>query len=163
MGVFAGTIGAVLKNYQTIVNIVCGITVILFGLNYLELLKLKIFKSKNTEAKKITGVFSAFIFGIIFALNLTPCIGAFLGSALMMASASGSILKGLLMLLIYSIGLGIPIIISAILIKKLKTVFNFIKRNYKVINNISGIFLIIIGILIAFGIMNNILHFFINA
>lgn len=62
--------------------------------------------------------------------------------------------------MVYSVGLGIPIIVSAILINKLKTVFDFIKKNYKTINNICGIFLIIIGILIALGIMNNILHFF---
>ena len=88
MGVFAGTIGSILKNYQTAVNIICGAIIIIFGLNYLEIIKIKIFKNNNTTAKKITGVFSAFIFGIIFALNLTPCVGAFLGSALMMASAS---------------------------------------------------------------------------
>ena len=161
LGTFAGTIGAILKNYQNIVNIICGIIVIIFGLNYLEFIDIKIFKGINRKEHNINSIFSAFLFGIVFSINLTPCVGAFLGSALMIASVSGTVLKGISLLLTYSLGLGIPIIISAVLIKKLNTVFNFIKKNYKIINNICGIFLIIIGILMAFGIMNNILYSFI--
>ncbi len=161
LGVFAGTIGSLLKNYQNIVNIVCGVVVILFGLNYLEFINIRIFKGRNNNNKKIAGIFSAFIFGVVFAVNLTPCIGAFLGSALMMASVSGTVLKGVSLLFVYSLGLGIPIIISAFLIKKLNSVFNFIKKHYKIINNICGTFLIIIGITIAFGVMNNLLYSFV--
>lgn len=161
LGIFAGTIGTVLKNYQNIVNIVCGIIVILFGLNYLEFINIKIFKGINTNKRKINGIFSAFLFGIIFSINLTPCIGAFLGSALMLASTSGTIIKGVSLLFVYSLGLGIPIIISAILIKKLNSVFNFIKKNYKIINSICGVFLIIIGILMILGIMNKVMYSFV--
>ena len=160
MGVFAGTLGGLLREYQTIVNVICGIIVILFGLNYLEFINIKLFKSGSKKQTKITGLFSAFLFGIIFSINLTPCVGAFLGSALMMASTSGSVLKGALLLLVYSLGLGIPIIISAFLIKKLTGVFNFIKKHYKVINSICGVFLIIIGIAIMFGFMNKLLYAF---
>ncbi len=161
LGIFAGTIGGLLKNYQNIVNIICGIIVIIFGLNYLEFINIRIFKSKGKNNKKITGVFSAFIFGVIFSMNLTPCVGAFLGSAIMMASVSGTVLKGISLLFVYSLGLGIPIIVSALFIKKLNSVFNFIKKHYKIINNICGIFLIIIGIAMAFGIMNNLLYSFV--
>ena len=161
LGVFAGTIGSLLREYQTIVNIVCGIIVILFGLNYLEFIKIKLLKSGAKQNTKITGLFSAFLFGIVFSINLTPCVGAFLGSALMMASTSGSMLKGASLLFVYSLGLGIPIIISAFLIKKLTVVFNFIKKHYKVINNICGIFLIIIGVAIMFGLVNRLLYSFI--
>ena len=160
LGIFAGTIGGLLKNYQNIVNIICGIIVIIFGLNYLEFINIRIFKGKGKNNKKITGVFSAFIFGVIFSMNLTPCVGAFLGSAIMMASVSGTVLKGISLLFVYSLGLGIPIIVSALFIKKLNSVFNFIKKHYKIINNICGIFLIIIGIAMAFGIMNNLLYSF---
>ncbi|MCI9365228.1 MAG: cytochrome c biogenesis protein CcdA [Clostridia bacterium] len=161
LGIFAGTIGGLLKDYQNIVNIVCGIIVIIFGLNYLEFINIKIFKSRNKKTREITGVFSAFLFGVIFSINLTPCVGAFLGSALMMASVSGTILKGIALLFVYSLGLGIPIVISAILIKKLNSVFDFIKKNYSIINNICGIFLIIIGISMSFGLMNKLLYSFI--
>ena len=161
MGVFAGTLGGLLREYQTIVNIVCGIIVILFGLNYLEFINIKLFKGGASKQTKVTGLFSAFVFGVVFAINLTPCVGAFLGSALMLASTSGSMLKGASLLLVYSLGLGIPIVISAFLIKKLTGVFNFIKRHYKAINSICGIFLIIIGIAIMFGLMNKLLYAFV--
>lgn len=161
LGVFAGTIGSLLREYQTIVNIICGIIVILFGLNYLEFINIKLFKTTNKKQTKVNGLFSAFLFGVIFSINLTPCVGAFLGSALMMASTSGSVLKGASLLLTYSIGLGMPIIISAFLIKKLTGIFNFIKKHYKLINNICGIFLIIIGIAIMFGFMNKLLYSFV--
>lgn len=161
LGVFAGTVGKLLKNYQSIVNIFCGIIVILFGLNYLELINIKIFKGKSKNNRKIVGIFSAFLFGVVFSINLTPCVGTFLGSALMLASVSGTILKGVALLFVYSLGLGIPIVISAILIKKLTLVFEFIKKHYRIINNVCGIFLIIVGITIAFGIMNNLFHYFI--
>ena len=161
LGVFAGTIGSLLREYQAIVNVICGIIVILFGLNYLEFINIRLFKSNNKKQTKVTGLFSAFLFGIIFSINLTPCVGAFLGSALMMASTSGSVLKGASLLFVYSLGLGVPIIISAFLIKKLTGVFNFIKKHYKVINNICGIFLIIIGVSIMFGLMNKLLYSFI--
>jgi len=77
----------------------------------------------------------------------------------MIAVNSQDILKGTLMLLIYSIGLGIPFVICAILIDKLKGTFNFIKRNYKAINRISGIILVIIGICIMTGYLNKVLSF----
>ena len=100
---------------------------------------------------------SAIIFGMIFAIGWTPCVGTFLGAALMIAVKSQDILKGTIMLLIYSIGLGIPFVICALLIDKLKETFNFIKRNYKVINIMSGIILVIIGISIMTGHLNKIL------
>lgn len=156
LGVFTGTLGALLKQYQTIVNIVSGIIVIIFGLSYLEVIHLPFFKGLNKRAE-VNGIFSAFLFGIIYSISLTPCVGAFLGSALMMASSSGSAFKGALLLLVYSLGLGIPFMISAILIEKLNTAFSFIKAHYKTVNLICGIFLIVIGVLMATGMLSKFL------
>ena len=161
MGVFAGTLGGLLREYQTMVNIFCGIIVILFGLNYLDIINIKLFKGASSKQTRVNGLISAFLFGIIFSINLTPCVGAFLGSALMLASTSGSILKGALLLFVYSLGLGVPIIISAFLIKKLTGIFIFIKKYYKVINIICGVFLIIIGVAIIFGFINKLLYSFV--
>jgi len=157
LGIFAGTLGVIFSKYQTIVNSICGIIVILFGLSYLEIIRIPLFKGLN-KTTNIRSIFSAFLFGIIFSINLTPCIGAFLGSALMMASISETVLEGMFLLLMYSLGLGIPFIISAILIEKLNTTFDFIKKHYKVINNVCGIFLIIVGLSIMLGIMNKVMY-----
>lgn len=158
MGALAGTIGGLLKEYQTIVNILSGIVVIFFGLNFLGVLKVSLFKgSKYNINTDNMGFFSAFVFGIIFSLGWTPCVGAFLGSALMLASQRGHVLEGTLMLLIYSLGLGIPFIFSAILIDKLKSTFGWIKKNYRIINGISGGLLVLIGILMATGTLGKLL------
>ncbi len=158
MGALAGTIGSLLKEYQTIVNIVSGIVVIFFGLNFLGILKFNLFKgSRHTINTDNMGFFSAFVFGIIFSLGWTPCVGAFLGSALMLASQQGHVLEGMLMLFSYSLGLGIPFIFSAVLIDKLKSAFDWIKQNYEMINRICGGLLIIIGTLMATGTLGRLL------
>ena len=152
LGLFAGTLGALLARYQTAVNIISGGAVILFGLSYLDVIHLPFFKGMKS-GQTAGNVFSAFLFGLIYSVSLTPCIGAFLGSALMMASAAGTALKGVLLLITYSLGLGVPFLLSAVLIEKLNGAFGFIKKHYKIINMCSGIFLIIIGIIMAFGLM----------
>lgn len=158
LGALAGTLGSLLKKYQTAVNIISGVIVILFGLNYSGILKLNLFRgSKRNFDTDNLNFFSSLLFGIIFSLGWTPCVGAFLGSALMMASQQGKALTGMLMLLAYSLGLGIPFILSAVLIQKLKTTFDFIKRNYAVINTVSGILLILVGIMMATGTLGHLL------
>lgn len=161
LGALAGTLGSILIKYQTIVNIVCGAVVIFFGLNFLGVLKLNLFRGMSGEIETDNmGFFSAMLFGMIFSVGWTPCVGAFLGSALMMASTQGQILKGVVMLLCYSMGLGIPFLISAVLIDKLKSAFLFIKKNYYIINVICGIFLIIVGIGMASGVLGRLLSMF---
>ena len=158
LGALAGTLGSFLIKYQTIVNIVCGAVVIFFGLNFLGVLKLNLFRGMNSEIEtENMGFFSAMLFGMIFSVGWTPCVGAFLGSALMLASTQGQMLKGVVMLLCYSIGLGIPFLISAVLIDKLKGAFLFIKKNYHIINVICGIFLIIVGVGMATGVLGRLL------
>lgn len=152
MGALAGTIGGFLTRYQNIVNVVSGVIVILFGLNFLGVFKWNLFKGSNREINtENMNFFSAALFGMIFSLGWTPCVGAFLGSALMLAAQKGSVTVGVLMLLCYSLGLGIPFILSALLIEQLKTAFDFIKRHYNIINKISGALLILVGILMATG------------
>lgn len=158
LGALAGTLGSFLIKYQTIVNIVCGAVVIFFGLNFLGVLKLNLFRGMSSEIEtENMGFFSAMLFGMIFSVGWTPCVGAFLGSALMLASTQGQMLKGVVMLLCYSMGLGIPFLISAVLIDKLKGAFLFIKKNYHIINVICGIFLIIVGVGMATGVLGRLL------
>lgn len=154
LGALAGTVGALLKEYQAAVNIVSGIIVIFFGLNFLGVFKINIFKGSNNKVNtQNMGFFTAMLFGIVFSVSWTPCVGAFLGSALMLASQQGHIGEGVIMLLLYSLGLGIPFILSAVLIDYLKSAFNWIKQHYKTINIICGVLLIIVGILMATGLI----------
>lgn len=158
LGALAGTVGSFLKTHQTAVNIVSGAIVILFGLNFLGVLKLNLFRGvrRSVDARDMN-FFSALVFGVIFSLGWTPCVGAFLGSALMLASQQGHVVRGMLMLLAYSLGLGIPFILSAVLIDYLKSAFNWIKKHYGAINAVSGCLLVLIGILMATGTLGRLL------
>ena len=159
MGALAGTVGSFLVRYQTIVNLVLGGIVILFGLNYLGVLNLNIFKGMKGQVKTADMNFlSAFLFGIVFSVGWTPCVGVFLGSALMLASQQGSALVGTMMLLCYSAGLGVPFLVSAVLIDQLKGAFSFIKRNYAVVNKICGSLLVAVGVLMATGLLTKVLN-----
>lgn len=154
LGALAGTLGSLLKEYQTAVNIVSGLIVIFFGLNFLGVFKLNLFKGSNHKVNtKNMGFFSAMLFGIIFSVSWTPCVGAFLGSALMLASQQGHVGEGVVMLLVYSLGLGIPFVLSAVLIDYLKSAFNWIKKHYKIINIVCGVLLILVGVLMATGLI----------
>lgn len=158
MGALAGIFGSFLKGHQTAVNVITGLIVVSFGLNYLGIFKMNIFKGihGNVNTRDMS-IVSAFAFGVVFSIGWTPCVGAFLGSALMLASQQGHVTEGMLMLLCYSLGLGIPFILSALLIDRLKSTFDLIKKHYLVINTVCGIFLIIMGILMMLGIMGRFL------
>ena len=161
LGALAGSFGKLIKQNQSVFNIVGGLVLIIFGLNYMELLKFGFLN--NTKRLQVHvksfGFVASFIFGIIFSIGWTPCVGAFLGSALLLAANSHDSVKGIIMLAFYSLGLGIPFIISAMLIDSLKKRFSFIKRHYRMINIISGLCLIVIGLFMMFGLLNLLLSF----
>ena len=148
LGALAGSLGQLLTKYQNAVNIVCGLIIIIFGLNFCGLLKIPVLnmtKKPDVDVKG-TGFFRAVLFGIVFSIGWTPCVGTFLGSALLMASQEGTVIRGVLMLVCYSVGLGVPFILSALLIDKLKHAFQVIKNHYRVINICAGVFLVVIGL-----------------
>ena len=159
MGALAGTVGSFLIRYQAVVNLVLGGIVVLFGLNYLGLLNLNLFRGMRQEVNTSDMNFlSAFVFGVVFSVGWTPCVGVFLGSALMLASQQGSALVGTLMLLSYSMGLGVPFLISAVLIDQLKSAFTFIKKHYAIVNKICGSLLVAVGVLMATGLLTRMLN-----
>jgi len=154
MGALAGTLGSFVSKYQRVVDIVCGLIVIVFGLNYLGVLRLELFRgiTRGGAPDKMDFI-SAVLFGMVFSIGWTPCVGVFLGSALMLASQQGQTLQGMLMLLCYSLGLGVPFLISAVLIDKLKTAFDWIKGHYRAVNTVCGVLLVLVGVLMATGML----------
>ena len=159
LGAFAGSIGLLLKQHTTLVNLVTGLIVILFGLSFLGLIRLDFLnrtRRKNIRIKEL-GFFSSVLFGMVFSIGWTPCAGAFLGSALMLASQQGSVGQGLFMLLCYSMGLGIPFILSALLINQPTFAFQWVKTHYRIINRVSGSLLVLVGLLMMTGLMGRFL------
>ena len=158
MGALAGIVGSFLTRYQTAVNVISGLIVIFFGLNFLGVLNFNLFRGSQRQVDTSDlNFFSSALFGLVFSVGWTPCVGAFLGSALMLASQQGSVLIGTLMLLCYSAGLGIPFLLSAVLIDRLRSAFDFIKQHYDVINKLCGCLLILVGILMATGLLGRLL------
>ncbi len=152
LSILASRLGGIISNNIKYVKILFGIIIILLGLNYMEILKIKLLNKTKGINKKVKDLnfFKALVFGMLFSISWTPCIGTFLASALLLIAKNQDMVKGILLMLIYSVGLGIPFIISAVLLEKLKEVFNFIKKHYDIIKKISGVILIIMGIYMIF-------------
>lgn len=158
LGVFASAVGTMMRRYQTALNLLTGGIVILLGLNYLGVLKWNLFSGGPGKADTAQMTFpKAVVFGTVFAVGWTPCVGTFLGSALMLAGSQGSVGKGTMLLILYSLGLGIPFIISALLVDQMKNLFAWFRQHYQILNRIAGIMLIAVGILMATGLMGSVI------
>ena len=158
MGLLSGFIGQLLVEYKRVIQVVAGLIVVITGFNMLGLFdKLKssiswIRRPKLTfNLHKYSSRWGLVLFGAVFALGWTPCLSAYLGTALMMASQSNSSLQGGILLLIYSIGLGLPFILSTYLLNSLKNTFSWIKNHFREINIFSAILMIIVGIAMMTG------------
>lgn len=159
LGAFMAGLGSLLTEHQKLVNLLTGAIVVIFGLNFMGVIRIGILNGTHKIQKEVgeLGFFSAILFGIVFSIGWTPCVGTFLGSALMMASQQGSVGKGVTMLLLYSLGLGIPFFLSALLIDKLKGTFQIIKMHYETINRVCGGLLVLVGIAMMTGWMSKLL------
>ena len=159
LGATATVIGSFFKSNEIIFRRISGILMILIGLNFLEIVKIPFLnKEKGLDAnKKAPNFISSIIFGMMFAFAWSPCLTAFLGNILILASNQDTVSQGITLLLFYSLGLGIPFIITALLYDKLVGAFNFIKRHYRIIKIISGALMIIAGGLVFFDIFKYIL------
>lgn len=152
LAVVANRFGTVIVGVTKYVKVAFGIIIVILGLNYMDILKLNLFnkfKKFQMNVKNLNFI-KSLIFGILFVLSMTPCVGTFLTSAILLIATEEKIVNGIFLIVLYCLGLGIPFIISAILIDKLKNVFNLIKKNYKVIKFICGLILIIMGIYLMF-------------
>ena len=155
MGALAGAAGHLLFEYQGVLNAICGIIVIILGLNYLGVLSIPLLQRtlKPSAGVMPRGFWSSLVFGMVFAVGWTPCVGAFLGSALSLAASSAHTATGVLLLLCYSLGLGLPFVIAAVLIDQLEGAFTWVKAHYDIVNKISGALLVLVGALMATGLL----------
>lgn len=149
LGATASALGSMLTTNRVLLQRIGGLIVIIFGLNYLGVLKVGFLNRNKTMGAKTENLkfWSSLLFGAVFSLGWTPCLGAFLGSALLMASNVNTMYQGMALLLTFSLGLGLPFLLTSILWDKLQRTFNFIKRNLHVIQMVSGVLLIVVGIL----------------
>ena len=153
LGATATFIGSFLLQNSKILSIGSGVIIIFFGMYLLELIKINFLNKNfgNLNIEYSNNLLFPFIVGIGFGFGWTPCIGPILGSILAFASMEDSIYKGISLLSLYSLGLAVPFILSSLLIKRF-LIFSKSVKNYLInIKKISGIILIITGILIVTG------------
>lgn len=150
---FNTILGRILAN--SIFNYIAGGIIILFGIHFIGIIKFTIlYKTKKLDSKKLENnqffkYFSPFILGIGFALGWSPCVGPILSSIIMLSATDKT--SGLSFMIVYAAGLAIPFLLTALAIEKFFKIFNKIKQYSRIIEIISGIFLIAIGITIIFG------------
>lgn len=157
LGVLFGLGGAALIQYRLILNQVGGVLIILFGLFLLGLSQVRWLQFLNTEKRfHIVHVLhpgkplSSFLFGAIFSLGWTPCIGPILGSILLLASSSATVLQGAVLLAVFSVGLALPFLLLAASIGSALHSVEMLRRLLPWISKIGGVFLIIVGLLLLF-------------
>ena len=155
LGALAGTVGHLLFECQGALNAICGIIVIILGLNYLGVMRIPLLQRTLKPSADVMprGFWSSLAFGMVFSIGWTPCVGAFLGSALSLAASSAHTVTGVLLLLCYSLGLGLPFVIAAVLIDQLEGAFTWVKAHYDIVNKISGALLVLVGALMATGLL----------
>ncbi len=158
LGVGAGFL-QLTGRYLQIVNILGGLILILFGLQFTGLVRLKLLDmTARPEVKISHGRFwPSVLMGIVFAFSWSPCVGTFLGMAMMSAANAATMGQGLVMLLLFCLGLGLPFILSALIMDKLEHAFSWMKRHYQIITMGSGIFLILMGLLLMSGLLNKVI------
>jgi len=149
MGASASYLGQILVQYQYWIMKGGGTLIILLGIHFTGIINLPFLQmEKRIELrKKPLGYLGSFLVGIVFAAGWTPCIGPILSTILIYASTSQNFTTGILLLTVYSMGLGIPFFLSSLAFNSFLSAFDRIKRYMRVITIVSGIFLIIIGIL----------------
>ncbi len=150
LGAAASLIGQVMANHLTLLRRLGGLIVIIFGLHFMEIINIRFLQvyKKAELREKPAGYIGSMIIGVVFAAGWAPCIGPILASILIYASASETMPKGLMLLCAYSLGLGIPFVISAVAINHFFVFFQGAVRYRKAIAMVSGMLLIVIGLLI---------------
>lgn len=162
LGATATALGSILNQNRVLLQRIGGVIIILFGLNMAGFINIRFlnFQRGLTLKKDSGGFMSSLIFGIVFSFGWSPCLGTFLGSALILAADASTVGIGMFYLFVFSMGLGLPFLITGILFSKLEQAFSFVKKHYKTITKISGLFLVLIGLLMAFDLFGYYQRFF---
>lgn len=153
LGVGAGTVSRFLNRYRTLIAIAGGAVIILLSVQVMGFLKLRWlnYEKRTSLARRPRGVFGAFVIGITFAAAWTPCIGPILSSILILAATKETALKGGLLLVSYSIGLGLPFLFSAFAFSYFVTFSDWMKKHLGTVKYVSGGLLLLLGLLLVLG------------
>ena len=149
LGASASFLGQTLLQNSNILRIIAGIFIIIFSLQLIGLINISYLNlEKRFEAKKSQNIFFPYVIGLAFGFGWTPCIGPILGSILALASIEETLIRAIILLSSYSLGLAIPFVLSGYLIQRFLLFSKNFKKNINLISKIGGIILLTTGILI---------------
>jgi cytochrome c-type biogenesis protein len=160
LGAAASFAGQWLFRYRDLIRVIGGWLIIFLGVSFLGVFKLKFLEVEKRLNIKVTskGYRRSFLVGIIFAAAWTPCVGPILGSILALAGSTGTAGQGALLLAFYSLGFGLPFFLASLAVDSLLVYLKKLGKYMWVINLASGLFLILIGLLLLTGNFNLLLY-----
>lgn len=149
-GASASLVGQLLTDYQHFIRKVGAILIVLFGLYLLGILKLKFLMSEKRMSfqSRPAGYVGSLLIGATFAAGWTPCVGPMLGTMLMYAGTTDRLADGVTLLAFYSLGLGLPLFAAAMAVDRFLACFKQVRGYVGVVSTVSGIFLIVFGLMI---------------
>jgi cytochrome c-type biogenesis protein len=150
LGASASAVGEFLMQRLPLLGKIAGVLIVIFGLHTMGVFRLRFLETEKRvhTQRKPAGLVGAFLVGVAFAFGWTPCIGPILGGILVIAGSRESIAEGVRLLAIYSAGLGIPFLLTALAVDRFFSASSKIRRHYHAIEVASGVLLIAIGVLI---------------
>ncbi len=152
LGAVATTVGQLTRQFHRELAIIAGVVIIVFGLHLTGLLKIKaLYADKRLHRMGGGGPAGAFLVGFAFAFGWTPCIGPILAGILVLAGSQNTVLKGILLLGIYSLGLAVPFLLTSLGVNRFLAFYARFRRHLHKVEVVSGVLLIIFGALIALG------------
>jgi cytochrome c-type biogenesis protein len=162
LGATASALGAFLKFHQFLLRQVGGVLLVVIGLHLTGLFKLPfLYREKRFQYRpNRPGYPASFLIGLIFAIGWTPCVGLILGPILVLASNAGTLREGVTLLLVYSLGLGIPFLLLGLGLDRLSTLLKWLKPHTWKIEIGTGIIMIVLGIMIYFNLLLSLNRFF---
>ncbi len=150
LGASATFVGGFLQEHMNMIRRVGGILIVVFGIHVSGLVPIHLLlgEKRVTLHRKPAGFLGSFLVGLAFAAGWTPCIGPILASILMVAATEETVYKGIALLLVYSLGLAIPFFLASLAMHQFMVFFNRFKKHIRIMEVITGVFLVVVGIMI---------------
>ena len=150
LGASATFIGNYLQAHMALLRKIGGVLIVIFGVHVSGIFDIGLLlgEKRLTIHRKPAGYLGSFIVGVAFAAGWTPCIGPILASILMVAAAEETVFRGIMLLLVYSLGLGLPFFLASLAMHQFLVFFNRFKKYIRIFEIVTGVFLIVVGVLI---------------
>ncbi len=149
LGASASFLGQVLMERMSILYRLAGIVIIIFGLHLIGIFKIPfLYQDKRFHNVKPRGMFGAFVLGLAFAFGWTPCIGPILAGILTFASTKETVNEGVFLLAVYSMGLGLPFLVTSLGLNKFLSFYSRFKKHLHTVEVVSGFLVVTVGVLI---------------